>query len=326
MAENSQPSVVTNDRRRRVNRLKKMIIVTAVLLIIIPIILCIVMMFKIADLQKTVDELMTLKDSGIIVARQDESGKIHYVYASEIKPQADTEDSQGLEVDTNTSQEYDGDDSQDDVTVEEQVDTGKYVYFTFDDGPSYQTDYILEILKDYNVTATFFVVGKDDDASKARYKAIVDGGNSIGLHSYSHDYAYLYESIENFETDLIRISDLVYEATGVRTNLYRFPGGSSNSIADDISIFADYLTEKGYTYFDWNSSSKDAATVMPTVDEIVNTVLTEVEGKDSVVILMHDSERKQTTVEALPILIEKLKAMGYTIKGIDENTTPVQHR
>ncbi len=328
MEESNQSSVVSSDRRRRVNKLKKIIIIIVAICIIIPIILCIVMMFKIATLQKTVDELVALKTSGAIVATKDEQGKVHYVYAGEIKDKdpVDDSNSQGVEGDVNASGEVIQQGEQSGSEQDDVVDTGKYVYLTFDDGPSFQTNYILDILNEHNVTATFFVIGRDDEESKEIYKAIVDNGNSIGLHSYSHDYAYVYESEANFLADLTKISDLVYEATGVRSNLYRFPGGSSNSIVDDISMFKDCLAENGYTYFDWNSSSKDAATIMPTAEEIVNTVIAEVEGKDEVVVLMHDSERKESTVEALPILIEKLKAMGYTIKGIDENTTPVQHR
>ncbi len=339
MAEKNQPEVVTNDRRRRVNRLKKLIIITALVLIIIPIIMCIILLLKVADLQKTVDELIALKDTGAIVAQQDETGKVHYVYAGSVKDKGDisqeiiesseNEENDLMDQNDNINSEMDSDEE---ATVpivdekEEQIDTGKYVYLTFDDGPSYQTDRIIEILDKYNVKATFFVIGKDDEESRARYKAIVDSGNSIGLHSYTHDYAYIYESIENFESDLHRISNLVYDATGVRSNLYRFPGGSSNSIVDDISIFTKYLTENGYTYYDWNSSSRDAAVVMPSSEDIINTVISEVSGKENVVVLMHDSERKESTVEALPILIEKLMAMGYTLKGIDETSTPVQHR
>lgn len=330
MAENNQPVTVTNDRRRRINRLKKIIIITALILIIIPIILCIFLLFKVSDMQKTIDELVVLKDSGAIIARQDDTGKTYYVYASSLEEKVpnnvDDKDTDTGQLSGNDIPEVET--GNQNITMEptEQVDTGKYVYLTFDDGPSEQTDKILQILKENNVTATFFVIGREDEESYARYKAIVDSGNTIGLHSYTHDYEEIYSSVENFAYDLQTLSDVVYEATGVRSMLYRFPGGSSNSIADDISIFIDYLNENGYTYYDWNSSSRDAASVMPPKEDIINTVVAEVEGKDNVVVLMHDSIWKETTVEALPELILKLKDMGYTIKGIDENSVPVQHR
>lgn len=281
-------------------------------------------------MQKTIDELVVMKDSGVIVAKQDEMGKTYYVYANAIENKPTVSNPVTIEPETYDIQVGDANvepESQD-ITMEpvEQVDTGKYVYLTFDDGPSEQTDKILQILDEYNVSATFFVIGSDDEESRARYKAIVDRGNSIGLHSYTHDYEQIYSSVDNFSNDLQRISDLVFDATGVRSTLYRFPGGSSNSIVDDISIYIEYLNQNGYTYYDWNSSSRDAASVMPPKEDIINTVISEVEGKDNVVVLMHDSIRKESTVEALPELIEKLKAMGYTIKGIDDNSIPVQHR
>lgn len=356
MSENNQPNTVANDRRRRINRLKKIIIIVALILILIPIVLCVILLFKVNSMQKTIDELMVLKDTGTIIAQHNEEGKVYYVYASAIEdklsdekePETDKKQQSATlekepEVETDNIVQADDDTSEDtteseqasadteEVTQEsvaapEQIDTGKYVYLTFDDGPSIQTEKILKILDEHNVTATFFVIGKDDEKSLERYKAIVDSGNSIGLHSYTHDYEEIYASVENFAIDLQRISDLVYSATGVRSNLFRFPGGSSNSIVSDINVYIDYLNQNGYTYFDWNSSSRDAASVMPPKEDIINTVVSEVEGRDNVVVLMHDSERKESTVEALPKLIEKLKAMGYTIKGIDENSIPVQHR
>ncbi len=343
MSENNQPNTVANDRRRRINRLKKIIIVTALILILIPIILCVILLFKVNSMQKTIDELMVLRDTGAIVAQQDDAGKVYYVYASAIEDKEDDEVVQSAtlvvdseepghplnETETTDTQQSDlkvEEETQESLDTTEQIDTGRYVYLTFDDGPSVQTEKIINILDEYDVTATFFVIGKEDEESMKRYKAIVDSGNSIGLHSYTHDYEQIYSSVDSFAADLQRISDVVYNATGVRSSLFRFPGGSSNSIASDINIFIEYLSQNGYTYFDWNSSSRDAASVMPAKEDIINTVVAEAEGRDNVVVLMHDSERKESTVEALPELIEKLKAMGFTIKGIDENSIPVQHR
>lgn len=325
MSENNQPNMVANDRRRRINRLKKIIVITALILILIPIVLCIVLMVKISGMQKTIDELMDLKNTGAIVAQHDNAGKTYYVYASQVpdKPQAADKD---VEASAGQQEDYNAEKDEEQPLEAEQPDTGRYVYLTFDDGPSTQTKRIIEILDEYNVTATFFVVGAEDEKSIELYKSIVESGNSIGLHSYTHDYEKVYANVESFADDVQRISDLVYNATGVRSKLYRFPGGSSNAIADDINVFINYLNENGYTYYDWNSSSRDAASAMPAKEDIINTVMAETEGKDNVVVLMHDSIRKESTVEALPELIEKLKAKGFTIRGIDENSVPVQHR
>lgn len=361
MSENNQPnsngsiSVQNSEaeklaRRKRINRLKKIIIVTALVLIIIPIILSIILFIKVIGLQKQLDELLVLKNTGQIVATVNDVGQVRYTYANlseVVESNAQAEDKN--EADKNNQMEQEINSGEKDVGVDEQesssdieavknpdesesagqsqlIDTGKYAYLTFDDGPSEQTEKIIKILDEYNVTATFFVVGKEDEESLKRYKMIVDSGNAIGLHSYSHDYYSIYESLDNFKQDLKRISDLVYNATGVRSKLYRFPGGSSNAIADDISIYTKYLTENGYTYYDWNSSSRDAAAVMPPKEDIISVVTADAKNYDNMVVLMHDSAKKESTVEALPELIEKLKDMGFTIKKIDENSIPVQHR
>ncbi|MBO4461285.1 MAG: polysaccharide deacetylase family protein, partial [Lachnospiraceae bacterium] len=104
----------------------------------------------------------------------------------------------------------------------------KKVYLTFDDGPSHNTELILDILKEYNVKATFFVIGRNDEYSKSLYKRIVDEGHTIALHSYTHRYSSIYASLDAYKEDLQKISDLVYDATGVRSKFIRFPGGSSN--------------------------------------------------------------------------------------------------
>ncbi len=354
MSNDNQPSTISDYRRKRVNKLKKIILITALILILIPLILCVILLIKVHSMQKTIDELLVLREEDAIVALQDDNGRVYYMYASAIEAMVEEYDSGAMAVkpqvnETETSSQETGKDGTDKETEDnepetvpvvqepsketasesedtEQIDTGRYVYLTFDDGPSVQTDKILKILDEHNVTATFFVVGLDDEESAARYKAIVDSGNSIGLHSYSHNYKKIYVNVDSFAQDIQQISDLVYKATGVRSKLYRFPGGSSNSVAGNIDIFIEYLNQNGYTYYDWNSSSRDAAVVLPTKDEIINTVISEVQGRDNVVVLMHDSEKKATTVEALPELIERLKAMGYTIKGIDESSEPVQHR
>lgn len=106
------------------------------------------------------------------------------------------------------------------------------VYLTFDDGPADNTDAILKVLKKYNVKATFFVVGKTDEYSKKMYQRIVDEGHTLGLHSYSHKYSEIYQNLNSYKNDLTKLSDLIYDVTGVRSRYVRFPGGSSNQVSD----------------------------------------------------------------------------------------------
>ncbi len=201
------------------------------------------------------------------------------------------------------------------------------VYLTFDDGPSIYTDDILDILNEYGVKATFFVVGRENTASYARYLRIVEEGHTLGMHSYSHVYSDIYASPESFAADTQRIRSLLEDVTGQTPVFYRFPGGSSNDVsATDVSVLADYLESQGITYFDWNVSSGDAGKVPLTSDQIVRNALNGIESRDTTVILLHDSAAKKSTVYALPQILEALQAMdNVEILPITSDTAVIQH-
>lgn len=200
------------------------------------------------------------------------------------------------------------------------------VYLTFDDGPSANTAEILDVLDDYNVKATFFVVGKTDEESKALYKRIVDEGHTIAMHSYSHNYSDLYQSLDTFSSDFQRIQNLIYDTTGVESHLYRFPGGSSNQVSNtNMSEYIRYLNNHDITYMDWNVSSGDATSQAYTSDELVENVMSDVVKYKTSVVLLHDADNKTSTVEALPQMIESLQAQGALILPISEDTTVIQH-
>lgn len=202
----------------------------------------------------------------------------------------------------------------------------RQVYFTFDDGPSEQTEEILDVLKQYNVKATFFVVGRTDERSKELYRRIVDEGHAIGLHSYSHKYSDLYASKEAFQTDLQKISDLVFQATGQRTMLYRFPGGSSNKVSNvDMQLLIQYLNASGYTYYDWNVMSGDASPKNLSADTLTENVMTGITKNQTSIVLYHDVDSKTATVKSLTDVIKKLVDMGAQILPIDDNTKKIQH-
>lgn len=207
-------------------------------------------------------------------------------------------------------------------------DTGdtKYAYLTFDDGPSDNTYPILDILDQYQVKATFFVNGREDIVSLDRYRAMVNKGHALGLHSYTHDYNGIYASLDAFKSDTERIHDLIYRTTGKDVKLYRFPGGSSNTITNvPIQTFTDYLTSLGYIYYDWNVSSGDATGQPITAETIAYNVLEQSKGCTRAMILMHDGVKKGETVKALPAIIEGLQAQGFQIVPITESTRPIQH-
>ena len=200
------------------------------------------------------------------------------------------------------------------------------VYLTFDDGPSQNTGKILDILHDYNVKATFFVNGRTDDHSKKMYKRIVDEGHTIGMHSYTHNYSQVYASLSSFKKDFFRIQDLIYDYTGVKSDLYRFPGGSSNQVSDtSMSTLIRFLNKDHVRYFDWNVSSGDATSNEESSDEIIENVMRDVVKYKTSVVLMHDAATKDTTVKALPELIQRIQKEGDLILPIDENTRLIQH-
>lgn len=201
------------------------------------------------------------------------------------------------------------------------------VYLTFDDGPSPNTTKILDILDQYGVKATFFTICSPGEENEESLKRIVSSGNTLAIHSVSHEYSQVYASIDSFKEDVLGMQQWLYEQTGVTTWFYRFPGGSSNKVANcDISDCINFLNEQGFVYFDWNVSSGDASAKCVDKDTIVQNVLSEIGSREEYVVLMHDAGAKTTTVEALPEIIEYLQANDYMILPITANTKPVQHR
>lgn len=204
----------------------------------------------------------------------------------------------------------------------------KKVYLTFDDGPSKNTDEVLKILDKYEVKATFFVIGKTDRLSRKRYKKIVESGHTIGLHSFTHKYRQIYANLKAFKKDFKRISDLVYDATGVRAKYYRFPGGTSNTISPtDMTVFTDYLKKEKIEYFDWNVQCGDAVRRPPSPRVLYNNVIRSIEKSksDSFIVLIHDSKPMRNSIRALPLIIERLQKDGYQLLPIDDDTVPVHH-
>ncbi|MBP1585107.1 MAG: polysaccharide deacetylase [Lachnospiraceae bacterium] len=201
------------------------------------------------------------------------------------------------------------------------------VYLTFDDGPSIYTDDILDILAEYGVKATFFVIGRDNPVSYDRYIRIVEEGHTLGMHSYTHIYDEIYASPESFAEDTQRLRTLLEEVTGVTPRFYRFPGGSSNNVsATDVNVLADYLASEDIVYFDWNVSSGDASGNSITSEQIIRNALYGIEDRETTVILLHDTASKWTTVRALPGLIEAIQAMDNTvILPITDDTTVIHH-
>ena len=208
-----------------------------------------------------------------------------------------------------------------------QEDGGRKVYLTFDDGPSSNTGRILDILAEYDVKATFFVVGKTEEKYQSLYKRIVEEGHTLAMHSYSHKYNEIYQSRESYVEDLTKLQEFLYETTGVWCRYCRFPGGSSNTVSRvDMHELIEYLEGQDMTYFDWNVSSGDASSAYISPEAVVRNSTARLSEFQEAIILLHDAADKDSTVQALPGLIEKIQAMeDTTIVPITDDTEPIHH-
>lgn len=199
----------------------------------------------------------------------------------------------------------------------------KTMYLTFDDGPSAEnTEAVLDILKERNIRATFFLVGENVERHPEIAKRIAAEGHTIGIHCNRHEYETIYGSAEAYVADFEEARQIIYEATGVETKLFRFPGGSINAYDDEVyEEIIEAMTEKGYIYYDWNASLEDAVTKSTPESLIANGVESTL-GRNKVVMLAHDVVRNTTL--CLGDLIDQFPE--YEMLPLSEEVEPVQFR
>ena len=200
----------------------------------------------------------------------------------------------------------------------------KTAYLTFDDGPSSLTPKVLDILDEYNAKATFFVVYKDDAEYTSYLSEIGKRGHTLALHSYSHDYKKIYASVDNFLADFEKVYDWVYEETGLRPTLFRFPGGSTTGKRAVVDEIVEEMERRGFIYYDWNVSSGDGSN-LTTTENIIDNVTSTIGYQDFPVVLMHDGPGKNATLRALPTVLEMLTEEGYEFETLNETMKPVQY-
>ncbi len=211
------------------------------------------------------------------------------------------------------------------VSVKDKV-VEKVVYLTFDDGPSKYTSEVLSILRKYNCKASFFITGMNSSYFKY-IKVAYDEGHTIGLHTYCHKYNKVYASVDAYFNDLDKIGALAKKYIGFVPKYIRFPGGSSNTVSRKytkgiMTKLTKMVEEKGYQYYDWNAENGDGYSKMSKSEMIRRATSS---SRDHVMILMHDANGKQNTVETLPTIIKYYQDRGYVFKAIDEST-PVYHQ
>lgn len=296
------------DRKKRVQRLKKIIVITVVTLLILPSLFCIILAVRIGNLEKQIQELKKEGNRSLEIVWNEET--IEPINTAEEK----TEDEiPSEEVETEEAE-----------TEEQNV---QKIYLTFDDGPSIYTEEILDILKRYNVKATFFVTGMNMPQYKDCLQKILDDGHTLGIHTYSHVYNDIYESLEAFQEDFYKLRDYIHECTGEDIKIYRFPGGSSNTIvsAQVREQIMKWLKEENIQYYDWNVSSGDASNTLLPAEKIAENCINGIKNRNTAIVLLHDSGGKKSTIEALPLIIEGINRLDDTILlPMDEETVAIQ--
>lgn len=209
------------------------------------------------------------------------------------------------------------------VTVKKKIPaTGeKVIYLTFDDGPCSYTEKLLDVLDRHNIKVTFFVTG----ANSSYYHLIGEAhrrGHTIAIHTYSHVYADIYSSVDAYLADFNKIKEIVVAQTGQEPWLFRFPGGTNNTVSKKhctgiMTILAQEMVLRGYDYCDWNVSSADTGGGA-TEQTVINSVINGISGKNAAYVLQHDI--RKFSVEAVEEIIEWGKNNGYVFKAIDRDT------
>ena len=290
-------------RRKRINRMKTGIIMTIAIWMLVSLLAIIILSVQVFQLNK---QMAAISAGGIITGNN--------TGIQNVEEQALDEESYANVVT--------GIDTEDNFATEGDVHK---VYLTFNSVPGDNTNDILDVLAQYDVKATFFVVGSEEEGAAEIYQRIVNEGHTIGMHSYSNQYSLIYSSTKAFKEDYVKLSDYLYELTGTRSKFYRFPGGSGNEISNvNMAEFVHILNQEQITYFDWNVSAGDAASSY-SMEDVLTNVLDGISKYKTSVVLLHDGPNKSTTVEVLGSLIQTLQSQGAEILPIDENTNVIQY-
>lgn len=312
--ETKKVIVHTNQKRRkRIERIKQMILLLFLAATLLPILSSSILLHRVSKLEQEVVQMLgSDRDMKTLIS----SGE-----ALMSNPNVDVDQLTGEDGSQPETEPAEDAQVQDETTVQQ-----KRVYLTFDDGPSIYTGQILDILKANDIKATFFVIAREDESYWPYYTRILEEGHTLGMHSYTHDYNQVYASLDSFETDVNSLSQFLYDRTGEYPTIYRFPGGSSNTVCNvPMEECIAYLNEQGITYYDWNALNGDAVSSELPPEKLVENIMNSVRQNNTSIVLMHDMQSRHTTVESLQPLIDTLKDEGYEMLPIDEDTPLIQH-
>ena len=202
---------------------------------------------------------------------------------------------------------------------------GRVIYLTFDDGPCAYTGRLLDLLSAYNVPATFFVTAADSRYYDQIGRAYREG-HSVGVHTATHNYSQIYSSEDAWFEDFFTMQEIIYQQTGEYTKIFRFPGGSSNTVSSFnpgiMSRLSSIMNDMGYRYFDWNVSSGDAGETSDT-DEIIDNITLGCQNQRISVVLQHDI--KDYSIAAVEQVIIWGRNNGYSFRALDMSSPDCRH-
>lgn len=209
------------------------------------------------------------------------------------------------------------------VPPTESIYTRGTVYLTFDDGPSNHTAEVLDVLARHGIHATFFVVPRADGSDAELLRRIIREGHTIGVHSATHKYQEIYSSVESYLEDFNAAYERIYQATGQKPAIFRFPGGSLNSY--NRMLYQEIITEmlrRGFTYYDWNVEGGEETHTTP-ASAIQQAAISGALKQDRPILLLHDGPEHSETVNALEGILTALEARGYQFAPLDPSVQPV---
>lgn len=200
----------------------------------------------------------------------------------------------------------------------------KIIYLTFDDGPSCKiTNKVLDILKENEVKATFFLIGNQIEGKEDIVKRINDENHSIGLHTFTHNYKCIYCNEDNFIGEMIECQNEINRVVGISPNIIRFPGGSYKHLNKK---YLNKLHESNFKVYDWNLDNTDGLNPKLSPYKLYTKATKGSKDLQTIILLMHCTDKNKNTCEALPKIIEYYKSQGYEFRTIDKETPEVYFR
>ena len=196
----------------------------------------------------------------------------------------------------------------------------KVIYLTFDDGPSIMTDKVLDVLKQNDVKATFFLIGNQLKGNEAMVKRIYTDGHSIGLHTYTHLYKNIYPSRKGFISEMLKSQDEINSITGSKPTTIRFPSGSRGHLT---KAFLEQLHSYNFKIYDWNVVMSDGINCKTPPDKLYREATKTTVTNQPIILLMHCDYMHKNTCKALPRVIKFYKDKGYEFKIINDKTPEI---